>query len=95
MKKLIDVASGRVKADIVIKNATVADVFGGRFVKGDVAVCGDRIAGVGKYDGNIEIDGTGKFVAPSFYDTHLHFESVMIRPSEYLRTVIPLSLIHI
>lgn len=89
MKKLIDVASGRVKADIVIKNATVADVFGGRFVKGDVAVCGDRIAGVGKYDGKIEIDGTGKFVAPSFYDTHLHFESVMIRPSEYLRTVIP------
>ena len=64
MKKLIDVASGRVKADIVIKNATVADVFGGRFVKGDVAVCGDRIAGVGKYDGKIEIDGTGKFVAP-------------------------------
>lgn len=89
MKKLIDVASGRVKADVVIKNATVADVFGGRFVKGDVAVCGDRIAGVGRYDGAVEIDGTGKYVVPSFYDAHLHFESVMIRPSEYLRTVVP------
>lgn len=45
MKQLIDVASGRVKADIVIKNANVVDVFNGVFVRGDVAVCGDKIAG--------------------------------------------------
>ena len=89
MKKLIDVAMGREKADLVIKNATVADVFNGRYVTGDVAVAGEHIAGVGKYSGKTEIDGTGKYVLPSFYDAHLHFESVMVRPSEYLKAAIP------
>ncbi len=88
MKQLIDVASGRVKADIVIKNANVADVFNGVFVRGDVAVCGDKIAGVGRYSGVTEIDGTDKYVMPSFYDAHMHFESVMIRPSEYLKAAV-------
>lgn len=89
MKKLIDVAAGRVKADLVIKNATVADVFNGAYIHGDVAVADGTIAGVGQYSGATEIDGTGKYVIPTFYDAHLHFESVMIRPSEYLKLAIP------
>lgn len=89
MKNIIDIAMGRKRADLVIKNATVADVFNGEWIVGDVAVCGDRIVGVGKYDGETEIDGTGKYVMPSFYDSHLHFESVMIRPSEYLKAAVP------
>lgn len=89
MKKLIDVAIGRVKADTVIKNTTVVDVFNGGYIKGDVAVCGSKIAGVGEYSGDTEIDGSGKYVMPSFYDTHMHFESVMIRPSEYLKLAVP------
>ena len=88
-KNLIDVAAGRKKADLVIKNATVADVFNGVYMHGDVAVVGDRIAGVGKYDGETEVDGTGKYVIPAFYDAHLHFESVMVRPSEYLKLAVP------
>lgn len=89
MKELIDVAVGREKAELVIKNATVADVFNGVYVRGDVAVHNGRIAGVGSYDGETEIDGTGKYVLPSFYDTHMHFESVMIRPGEYLKLAVP------
>ena len=88
-KRIIDVATGREKADVVIKNATVVDVLGGSLMKGDVAVCGDKFAGVGSYSGVTEIDGTGKYVMPSFYDAHLHFESVMVRPSEYLRISVP------
>lgn len=89
MKDLIEVAAGRKKADVVIKNATVADVFNGKYIRGDVAICGDKIAGIGNYTGEIEIDGTDKYVMPSFYDAHMHFESVMIRPSEYLKAAIP------
>lgn len=89
MNELISVAAGRKKADLVIKNATVADVFNGRWVVGDVAIANGTIAGVGAYSGEAEIDGTGKFVLPSFYDTHMHFESVMIRPSEYLKAAVP------
>ena len=74
MKKLIDVATGRVKADEVRKNATVLDGFNGGRLRGDVAVCGDRIAGIGRYSGKRETDGEGKYVIPSMYDAHLHFE---------------------
>lgn len=87
--KMIEVAAGRKKADIVVKNAFVADVFNGRFVTGDVAVVGDRIVGVGEYAGEVELDGTGMYLMPSFYDAHLHFESVMVRPSEYLKLAVP------
>ena len=89
LKKLVKVATGAEKADLVIKNATVADVLGVRFIKGDVAIVGEYIAGVGEYSGKKEVDGSGKYVIPSFYDTHLHFESVMVRPSEYLKIAIP------
>ncbi len=88
-KRIIDVAAGREKADVVIKNTTVVDVLGGSLIKGDVAVCGDKFAGVGSYSGVTEIDGTGRYVMPSFYDAHLHFESVMVRPSEYLKISVP------
>ena len=88
-KKLIDIAAGREKADLVVKGANVVDVLGGRLIKGDVAVADGVFVGVGDYSGKTEIDGAGKYVMPSFYDAHLHFESVMVRPSEYLKRAIP------
>ena len=89
MKQLIDAAMGREKCDVVVKNANVVDVFNGRILQGDVGVRGGRFVGVGDYAGVTEIDGTGKYVMPSFYDAHLHFESVMVRPGEYLKLAIP------
>ena len=85
----IDVAMGRKEADLVIKNASVVDVFNGRIIKGDVAVTDGVIVGVGEYSGKSEVNGANKYVMPSFYDAHLHFESVMVRPSEYLKLALP------
>lgn len=89
MKDLINAAIGREKCDLVIKNVKVVDVFNGRLIEGDVGVRRGRIIGVGDYCGDNEIDGSGKYVMPTFYDAHLHFESVMVRPSEYLKLAIP------
>ena len=89
IKRLVKVAEGEEKADLVIKGVSVVDVFGGGIEVGDVAVCGDRIAGVGSYSGNRETDGGGMYVMPSFFDAHLHFESAAVRPSEYLKLTIP------
>ena len=88
-KRLIDIAAGREKADLVIKGASVVDVLGGRLLKGDVAVADGVFVGVGEYSGKTEVSGEGKYVMPSFYDAHLHFESVMVRPSEYLKRAVP------
>ena len=55
-KRFIDIAAGRVKADLVLKNAFVLNVFTKEFIKQDVAIADGYIAGVGQYDGVVEKD---------------------------------------
>jgi adenine deaminase len=86
---MIDVASGRTRADLVLKNANVVNVFTGDIVSGDIALHGAYIAGIGKYVGNKVIDLKGKYVAPSFIDGHVHVESSMVMPIQYARAVVP------
>jgi adenine deaminase len=89
LKKLIDTAAGRIPADIVIRNGQVADVYHGRFIKGDVAVSGGFIAGIGGYEGTSEVDAQGGFVLPGFIDGHIHIESSFVGPEELGRLLIP------
>ncbi len=55
LKKLIDTAAGRIPADTVIKNCQVVNVFSGKIQKGDIALSGDKIAGIGEYQGVKEV----------------------------------------
>lgn len=89
MECLIDVATGRTEADLVIKNAKVVDVFNGRIVEGNVAICGGKIAGIGDYSAKNEYDAKGKYLMPSFCDAHVHIESSMVAPAEYASAVLP------
>ena len=89
LKKLIQVADGQIKADTVIKNCKIINVFTGSITEGDIAICDDQIAGIGQYDGEIEVDGTGKFAAPGFIDSHIHIESSYVSPEELGRLVVP------
>lgn len=84
-KKFIDIAAGRVKADLVLKNAFVLNVFTKEFIKQDVAIADGYIAGVGQYEGVVEKDLTGKFVCPGLIDAHLHIESTMASPRNFAR----------
>lgn len=88
-KKLIEVSSGRAKADVVIKNCKVVNVFSGRIVEGDIAICDDKIAGVGEYEGLTEIDAGGRYAAPGFIDSHIHIESSYLSPEELGRLLVP------
>ncbi|MDD7772183.1 MAG: adenine deaminase [Firmicutes bacterium] len=89
LKHLIDVAAGREPADLVIKNCMVVNVFTGRIVPGDIAVCGDRIAGIGSYEGRQTVDARGKYAAPGFIDSHIHIESCYVTPEEISRLLVP------
>lgn len=89
LKKLIDVSAGRVPADMVIKNCKVVDVYNGRIIEGDIAICDNLIAGVGDYEGAKVIDANGKFAAPGFIDTHIHIESSYVSPEELGRLIVP------
>lgn len=86
---LISAALGEQKAELVLKNARVVNVFSSRVIPADVAVQNGRIAGVGSYEGETEIDVEGRYVAPGFIDGHVHFESSMLSPKRFLECILP------
>lgn len=78
------VARGIEKADLVLKNASVVNVFTEEIYKADVAIVDGIIAGVGEYVGNKEMDMAGKYICPGFIDSHLHLESTLVTPEELI-----------
>lgn len=88
LSTLIECARGDRAADLVLKNARILNVFTGEFISGHLAICGDRIAGIGDYKGRREVDLGGRYVAPGFIDAHVHIESAMVSVSEFARSVL-------
>lgn len=88
-QRIIAVAAGREKADLVLKNATYVDVFTGCLATDDIAVAEGLIVGQGHYSGIQEVDMTGKIVCPGFIDAHIHLESSLVSPLEFARAVLP------
>ena len=90
LAELIEQAQGRKPASLVIRNVSIFNLITGQMQRGDIAVCGDRIAGVGgPYRGKCELDGTGLIAVPGFIDAHVHVESSMVTPYEFERCVLP------
>lgn len=90
LAKRIAVARGDLRADVLLTNARVVNVFNGEIEQGNVAIFGDRIAGVGVYQHGKQIfDLNGAYVCPGFIDGHTHIESSMLHPAEYTRAVVP------
>jgi adenine deaminase len=90
LKKLIDVASGRIPADLVIKNARIIDVYNSSILYGkDIAICDGYIAGIGDYKGLEVLDAKGQFASPGFIDSHIHIESSYVTPEEIGRLLVP------
>ena len=86
---VIDAAAGRKKADLVLKNATYVNVFSGELDTEDIAIAQGLIVGLGDYEGEVEVDMTGKIVLPGFIDSHIHLESSLVSPTEFARAVLP------
>ena len=89
LKSLIDVAAGRKKADLVIKNANIVNVLTEEIYEGDIAIFKDRIAGIGNYNGIEEIDASNLYAVPGLIDGHTHIEMSMLSVTEFARIVVP------
>ncbi len=86
---IVEVASGRQKADLVLKNAAYVNVFSNEICHGDIAVAEGLIVGIGHYQGEREEDMSGRIVLPGFLDAHIHLESAMVAPGEFVKAVLP------
>ncbi|TET68959.1 MAG: adenine deaminase [Dehalococcoidia bacterium] len=90
LARLISVARGERPADLILANAKVVNTFTGEIDSGNVAIYGDRIAGVGDYQQAKQVlDLTGKYIAPGFINGHTHLESSMLDVGQYARAVVP------
>ena len=88
-QRIIAAAAGREPADLVLKNATFVNVFSNELSNMDIAVTEGLIVGMGSYHGQEEVDCTGKIVLPGFLDAHIHLESSLVSPTEFVKAVLP------
>ena len=88
-QRMVRVAMGEEKADLVLKNADYVNVFSDEICHGDIAVAEGLVVGMGEYSGLTEVDVSGKIVAPGFIDAHIHLESSLVSPASFARAVIP------
>ena len=88
-RRIIDAAAGREPADLVLKNATYVNVFSNELCTADIAVAEGLIVGMGHYSGAVETDCSGKIVLPGFLDAHIHLESSLVSPKEFVKAVLP------
>jgi adenine deaminase len=89
LKRRVDVAMGRRKADLLLRGGKIVDVFSGCVREADIAISCGRIVGFGVYPARRTIDIAGRFVSPGFMDGHVHMESSMVTPAQYARSTIP------
>jgi len=90
LAKLISVARGDTPADLLLRNAKIINTFVGVIEEGNVAIYGDRIAGIGNYQKAKDIiDLKGSYLAPGLINGHTHIESSMLHPVQYTQAVVP------
>lgn len=88
--KLLAVARGDQPADLLLRNGQVINVFSGEIEEADIAIAGDRIAGMGPgYAALTVVDLNGAFVAPGFIDAHVHIESSLCVPAQFATAILP------
>ena len=88
-QQLLACARGETPCDLVLKNGRVVNTFSGEILDQDVGIFQGRIAGVGQYRGQREIDLKGRYLCPGFIEGHIHIESSMLSPARFARAVVP------
>ncbi|MEC1749178.1 adenine deaminase [Bacillus mojavensis] len=87
--KRLNASARRQKADIVIKNGKIMDVYNHEWIYEDIAITDGVIVGLGQYEGEETIDAEGQIIVPGFIDGHVHIESSMVTPIEFAKAVLP------
>jgi adenine deaminase len=76
-------------ADLVLRGDRVLSVFTGELLEADVAIAGEHVAGIGRYEGRESVDVSGLILLPGFIDGHMHIESTKLMVDQFARAVLP------
>ena len=92
--KLIRVALGKEPADLVIQNGKLVNVLTHEIYETEIAVADGKIASIGPLPEGVigpetrVIDAGGMYMAPGFFDAHIHIESSMLSYTEFAKMVV-------
>jgi adenine deaminase len=92
--KLIETARGERPAELFVRGGTIANVYSGELLEGNVAVTGGRIAYVGEGERALGtntrvVDARGMIVCPGYVEAHFH-PWVLYNPVSLVEGVLPL-----
>jgi len=90
LARRLAVARGDEPPELVIRGGRVFSAFTREWLETDVAIVEGWIAGLGDYEGDEQLDASGRYVVPGFVDAHLHLESSKLLVDEFARLVLPL-----
>jgi len=90
LARRLAVARGDEPADLVVRGGRVLSVFTREWLEADVVLADGYVAGLGDYEGEEELDASGRWVVPGFVDAHMHLESSKLLVDEFARLVLPL-----
>lgn len=85
---MFEYSLGTMKSQLVLKNAKILNVFSNEWIEQDIAIQYGTIVGIGQYEGEKEIDLSGKYVVPGFIDAHMHIESSLVGPEELSKALL-------
>jgi len=93
LQRLRHVALGRRDADLVIENCRLVCLHTCEIMPANVAICGAFIAAIAPPEHNFgaleTVQAEGRYLLPTFIDTHIHIEYSLVTPGEFARCVIP------
>lgn len=87
--RLIEVATGRRAADLLLRNCRLVNVFTQEILQTSVAIDQGVVVGYGEQEAEIERDLRGRYLLPGLIDSHVHIESSLLSPEQFALLVLP------
>lgn len=88
--RILAVARGDARADLVVRGGRVVNVFTGEIESLDIAIVDGFVAALGtNLSGERVVDLAGEYVVPGLIDAHVHIESSLCVPGEFARAIVP------
>lgn len=92
LKEELNAASGKIKADMHIKNIRILDVYTETIYPGSLVIKNGKIVAVTpgwEVQAEQEYDGDNMIAVPGFMDAHVHIETTLLTPEALSSVIVP------